>query len=72
MAKALAQFSITRTGEDYLMILEDHDGETIEFTIDYDQLDLITEAIEEQLDVDDDDALEVDEDEDEIDDIDED
>jgi hypothetical protein len=64
MAKALAHFSITRTGEDYLLIIEDHDGDTIELTVDYDQLDLITEAIEEQLDRDEEDALETEEDED--------
>lgn len=58
MAKALAQFSILRTGEDYLLMIEDQDGETAEFTVDYDQLDLITEAIEEQLDVDEEIALE--------------
>jgi len=52
MAKALAQFSITRTGEDYLLTIEDQDGETIELTAAYDQLDLITEAIEDRLDAD--------------------
>lgn len=61
MARALAQFTITRTGEDYLLIIEDQDGETTELTADYDQLDLITEAIEEQLEADEEDALEADE-----------
>jgi hypothetical protein len=65
MAKTLAQFTITRTGEDYLLILEDEEGETVEFTADYDQLDLITEAIDEQLDNDEEDVLGVDDDEDE-------
>lgn len=64
MAKALAHFSIARTGEDYLLTIEDQDGETIELTVDYDQLDLITEAIEEHLDSDEEDALEDDEGED--------
>ncbi len=63
MAKALAQFSIKRSGEDYLLTLEDADGETTRLTADYDQLDLITEAIEEQLDADED-ALEADDEED--------
>lgn len=57
MAKALAQFTIVRTGEDYLLTIEDQDGETSEFTVDFDQLDLITEAIEEVLDADEEDAL---------------
>lgn len=57
MAKALAQFTIVRTGEDYLLTIEDQDGETSEFTVDFDQLDLITEAIDEVLDADEEDAL---------------
>lgn len=65
MAKALAHFSIARSGEDYLLTIEDSSGDTIELTADYDQLDLITEAIEETLDSDEEDALEADEDEDE-------
>ena len=64
MAKTLAQFSITRTGEDYLLTLEDEDGETTEFSADFEQLDLITEAIEEQLDLDEEAALGVDDDDD--------
>ena len=62
MAKALAQFTIRRSGEDYLLIFEDEDGDTTEITADYDQLDLITEAIEEQLDSDEEEALEADDD----------
>lgn len=62
MAKALAQFSIARTGEDYLLTIEDQDGETSEFTVDFDQLDLITEAIDDVLDADEEDALDPDED----------
>ena len=65
MAKALAHFTITRTGEDYLLSFEDEDGDTIEFTGDFDMLDLITESIDEVLDADEDAALGVDEDEDE-------
>ena len=62
MAKALATFSIKRSGEDYVLTLEDENGDTTVLTADYDQLDLITEAIEEQLDADED-VLEADEDE---------
>ena len=65
MAKALAQFTVRRTGEDFLLILEDEDGDTTEFTADEDQLDEITDAIEEQLDLDDEEPLGADEEADE-------
>ncbi|AQR74945.1 hypothetical protein [Sphingomonas sp. LM7] len=66
MARTLAQFTITPDAQgDYTLHLEDEDGETIEFTAGYEQLDLIVEAIEEQLDTDEEDALGVDTDEDE-------
>jgi hypothetical protein len=65
MARTLSQFTITPDGNgDYLLNLEDEEGETIEFTASYDQLDLVTEAIEEALDTDEDEALGVDDDED--------
>ncbi|WBY07000.1 hypothetical protein PIB19_16290 [Sphingomonas sp. 7/4-4] len=50
---------------DYTLHLEDDDGETLEFTAGYEQLDLIVEAIEEQLETGEDDVLGVDDDEDE-------
>jgi hypothetical protein len=66
MAKTLAQFTITPDSDgDYTLHLEDDDGETLEFTASYEQLDLIVEAIEEQLDSDEEDILGVDEDGDE-------
>lgn len=66
MARTLAQFTITPDGTgDYTLHLEDDDGETLEFSASYEQLDLIVEAIEEQLDTDEEDMLGVDEDEDE-------
>lgn len=66
MAKTLAQFTITPDGNgDYLLNLEDEDGESIDFTASYEQLDLIVEAIEEQLDSDEEDVLGVDEEADE-------
>jgi hypothetical protein len=56
MARTLAQFTITADGDgDYTLHLEDDDGETLEFTASEEQLDLITEAIEEVLDADEDD-----------------
>jgi uncharacterized protein YegP (UPF0339 family) len=66
MARTLAQFSITPDSDgDYTLHLEDDDGETIEFTASYEQLDLVMEAIDEVLDADEEDALAVDADEDE-------
>lgn len=67
MARTLAQFTITPDAQgDYTLHLEDEDGETLEFSASYEQLDLIVEAIEEQLDTDEDDALGVDEEDDEV------
>ena len=67
MARTLAQFSITADGDgDYTLHLEDDDGETLEFTASYEQLDLIVEAIGELLDSDEEDALAVDDDDDEV------
>ena len=72
MARTLAQFTITTDSDgEYTLHLEDEDGETIEFTASYEQLDLITEAIEEVLDADEEDALGVDADEDEAEDVEE-
>ena len=66
MARTLAQFTITPDGNgDYTLSLEDDDGETVDFTASFDQLDLITEAIEEALDQDEEDALAADDDDDE-------
>ena len=55
MARTLAQFTVKRSGEDYILTLEDQDGEKVTMTADYEQLDLITEAIETQLDADEED-----------------
>lgn len=63
MARTLSQFTITPDGNgDYVLSLEDDDGETIDFTASFDQLDLITEAIEEALDDDEEEMLAVDDD----------
>jgi hypothetical protein len=63
-ARTLSQFTITPDGNgDYTLSLEDEDGETLDFTASFDQLDLITEAIDEVLDSDEDEALGVDDDE---------
>jgi hypothetical protein len=65
MAKGLASFSISNAGDGYVLHLEDEDGETTDFTADFEQLDLITEAIDEALNLDEEDALGVDEEEEE-------
>lgn len=65
MAKALAQFTVTRTGGGFLLSLEDEDGDTIEMIADADQLDEIIDAVEEQLEAAEADLIDEDEDDDE-------
>jgi hypothetical protein len=65
MAKALASFAISPAGDDYLLILEDEDGDTIEMTATFEQLDLIAEAVDQQLNSDEEDVLGVDAEDDE-------
>ena len=62
MAQTLSQFTVTREGENYLLRIETEDGNTTEIDATFEQLDLISEAIDEQLDADEEDALAVDED----------
>ncbi len=62
MAKTLAHFSITQSPEGYVLHLEDEDGEELELLATYEQLDLISEALDEQLDGDEEDVLEVEDD----------
>lgn len=66
MAKALSRFTIERDGDDYLLNIEDEDGDTLALTASFEQLDLISESLEEHLafDADDPDLLD-DEDEEE-------
>lgn len=65
MARTLAQFTITTDAQgDYTLSFEDEEGETMELTASYEQLDLVVEAIEDHLDTDEEDALGVDDDED--------
>jgi hypothetical protein len=66
MARTLSSFSIAADGNgDYLVSIEDEDGETIELTATYEQLDMLGEAIEDVLDDDEEDSLGADADEDE-------
>lgn len=55
MTKILSQFTITRSGEDYVLHIEDEDGDEQEYSATLDQLDLIDEAIDEQLNAEDED-----------------
>lgn len=63
MARTVSSFSVTADGKgDYLLNFEDEEGETLELTASYEQLDLISEAISEALDSDEEDALGIDDD----------
>ena len=57
MAKTLERFTITRAADDYLLTIEDDAGDTIELTVSFDQLDLITEELDRALDEDEELAL---------------
>ncbi|ODP38912.1 MULTISPECIES: hypothetical protein [Sphingomonas] len=68
MAKVLSQFVITPNGTgEYILNLEDDDGEAVEFVASYEQLDLIAEALQEQLDGDEENVLAVDDESDLVD-----
>ena len=56
MAKSLERFTIARAADGYLLTIEDDSGETLELTATFDQLDLITEELDNALDEDADDA----------------
>lgn len=61
MARTLTHFAITPSGDgDYVLNLEDDEGEAVEMIASFEQLDLIVEAVQEQLDSDEEDALVVD------------
>ena len=59
MAKTLSQFTIDGEGEGYVLRIATDDGETMDVSATYEQLDLIVEAIEERLDEDEEDKLAV-------------
>ena len=59
MAKRLKSFSIDNQGDEYLLRIESEEGETVELSASYDQLDVIAEAIDDRLDADEEEALEV-------------
>lgn len=64
MSKILAQFTITRSRDGYVLHLEDEDGDMADFNATYEQLDMISEVVEDQLNADEETALGLDEDED--------
>lgn len=59
MSKALERFTIARSADGYMLHIEDDSGETLELTATYDQLDLITEELENALDEDADEEVEI-------------
>jgi len=60
MAKALERFTIARAADGYLLTIDDDSGDTLELTATFDQLDLITEELENALDEDAEEEIEVD------------
>jgi hypothetical protein len=57
MASILAGFSIVRNGTDYIIKIEDEEGVSTEYEASFEQLDLITESIDEVLNQDEEDIL---------------
>jgi hypothetical protein len=56
MAKALSRFTIEPAEDGYTLHIEDENGDTLELTATPEQLDLIAEALDEQLEADIDDV----------------
>ena len=63
MERSISHFAISREEDNYILHFTDDDGETIELTASFDQLDLIAEAIDTALDQDEEAELGEDEDE---------
>ncbi len=63
MPKALESFVITPFEDGYLLQIEDDDGTTLELNVSFDQLELIAERIDDQLELGEPEAIEIDEDE---------
>jgi hypothetical protein len=53
MAKALVRFTVEPSSDNYLLLIEDDDGETVELVATLEQLDLIGEAVDQLLEQDD-------------------
>ncbi len=46
MAKSIERVTITRAAEDFLIVIEDDAGDTVEFTATEDQIEMIGEELE--------------------------
>jgi hypothetical protein len=57
MPTKISRFQIDDAEDEYLLTFETEDGSAIELTASYEQLDLIAEAIDAQLDSDEEDAF---------------
>jgi hypothetical protein len=57
MSARISGFEIKGDQEEYLLTFETEQGQTVELSASYEQLDLIAEAIDAQLDSDEEDAL---------------
>jgi hypothetical protein len=57
MSARISGFEIKVDQEEYLLTFETEQGQTVELSASYEQLDLIAEAIDAQLDSDEEDAL---------------
>lgn len=64
MAKALNGFRVSRSAGDYLIQIDDEDGDTTEFTADFDQIEEMIEELESLIGDDEDDVIADDEDDD--------
>lgn len=62
MSRSISQVTVVPDGKgDYLLSIEDEDGETLDFTATYDDLDDLILSIREALDAEEDDDLDDDE-----------
>lgn len=63
MAKTLERFTLTRAADDFLLTIEDDQGDTVELIVTVDQLDLMTEELDRAMEEDEVAALDDDTDE---------
>lgn len=68
MAKSIERFTVTRTAEDFLIVIEDDAGDTVEFNATEDQIEMIGEELERAIEEDDVGGLDDGDDEDAMDD----
>lgn len=63
MAKTLGQFTVTAEADGFMLHIEDEDGETTSYAATLDQLEEIVDAVEEQIEMADDEPLDDEDDE---------